>query len=215
MAPKAVKAPTTPKKTEKKPKVEEAQQGFIQELPSETPRLKVRYHEEILPALMKRFNYTNPMQAPRLQKVSVNMGVGKATQDPKMLDSAVRDLTMITGQKAVITRAKKSIAGFRVRQKMPVGCRVTLRGNHMYEFLDRLITIVLPRVRDFRGLSPAGVDGHGNYSMGLKEQSIFPEIDLDKVERIQGMDITIVTSAASDEEALGLLTEMGLPLKPA
>lgn len=214
MAPKAEKS-TPAKKTEKKGKAEEVQLQGTQENPRETPRLKVRYREEILPALMRRFNYSNPMQAPRLRKISVNMGVGKATQDPKMLESSVRDLTMITGQKAVITRAKKSIAGFRVRQKMPVGCRVTLRGNHMYEFLDRLISIVLPRVRDFRGLSPSGVDGHGNYSLGIKEQSIFPEMDLDKIERVQGMDVTIVTSAASDEEALGLLTEIGLPLKSA
>jgi large subunit ribosomal protein L5 len=211
----AKEKPAKPTKGGSSAKEKQAEEPQIQEAPRETPRMKVRYREEIVPALMRRFGYTNPMQAPRLQKVSVNMGVGKATQDAKVMDIAVRDLTYITGQKAVITRAKKSIAGFRVRQKMAVGCRVTLRGDQMYEFLDRLFSVVLPRVRDFRGLSPAAVDGHGNYTLGIREQSIFPEIDLDKIERVQGMDVTIVTSARTDEEALGLLTELGLPLRSA
>lgn len=198
-------------KQDKKKEIE----AVVEEGPHPTPRLKERYYAEIMPALMRDFGIDNPMRVPRLKKISINMGVGKATQDPKILDSAVRDLTTIAGQKAVITRAKKSIAAFRLRAKMPVGCRVTLRGDRMYEFLDRLFTIVLPRVRDFRGLSASGVDGHGNYTMGLKEQTIFPEIDLDKVTRVQGMDITIVTSARTDEEALGLLKEMGLPLRSA
>jgi large subunit ribosomal protein L5 len=177
------------------------------------PRMKVRYKEEILPALMKEFGFDNPMQAPRVSKVCINMGVGKAIQDSKALEHAVRDLSEITGQKAVITRAKKSIAAFRVREKMPIACRVTLRGDRMFEFLDRLFTIVLPRVRDFRGLNPGAVDGHGNYTLGLKEQTLFPELNLDKIEKIQGMDITIVTTAKSDEEALGLLRQLGLPLR--
>jgi len=181
--------------------------------PRPPARLKERYLSEIVPALMRRFGYHSPMQVPRLMKVCINMGVGKATQDPKLLDSAARDLTSLAGQKAVITRAKKSVAAFRVRQKMPIGCRVTLRGDRMYEFLDRLFTAVLPRVRDFRGLSSSAVDGHGNYTLGLKEQAIFPEMDIDKIERVQGMDITIVTSAKSDEEAIGLLSELGLPLR--
>jgi len=177
------------------------------------PRMKVRYKDEILPALMKDFGYGNPMQAPRLSKVCINMGVGKAIQDSKALEHAARDLSEITGQKAVITRAKKSIAAFRVRQKMPIACRVTLRGDKMFEFLDRLFSVVLPRVRDFRGLNPGAVDGHGNYTLGLKEQTLFPELNLDKIEKIQGMDITIVTTAKTDEEALGLLRYLGLPLR--
>ncbi|NIM06406.1 MAG: 50S ribosomal protein L5 [Armatimonadetes bacterium] len=181
--------------------------------PKPPVRMKERFYSEVIPALMSRFGYHNPMQVPRLKKVSINMGVGKATQDPKTLESAVRDLTLVAGQKAVITRAKKSVAGFRVRQKMPVGCRVTLRGDRMYEFVDRLFSVVLPRVRDFRGLSASAVDGHGNYTLGLKEQAIFPELNLDDIERVQGMDITIVTSARTDEEALGLLKELGLPLQ--
>jgi large subunit ribosomal protein L5 len=189
-------------KAEKAPKVEYP-----------VPRMKVRYKEEILPALMKEFGFDNPMQAPRLSKVCINMGVGKAIQDSKALEHAVRDLSEITGQKAVITRAKKSIAAFRVREKMPIACRLTLRGDKMFEFLDRLFTIVLPRVRDFRGLNPGAVDGHGNYTLGLKEQTLFPELNLDKIEKIQGMDITIVTTAKTDEEALGLLRHLGLPLR--
>jgi len=199
------------KETKKTKSQEKPQPAAKVEYP--VPRMKVRYKEEILPALMKEFGLDNPMQVPRLSKVCINMGVGKAIQDSKALEHAVRDLSEITGQKAVITRAKKSIAAFRVRQKMPIACRVTLRGDKMFEFLDRLFTIVLPRVRDFRGLSPDAVDGHGNYTLGLKEQTLFPELNLDKIEKIQGMDITIVTTAKSDEEALGLLRHLGLPLR--
>jgi large subunit ribosomal protein L5 len=198
-------------KAEKSVKAAKAEKAPKVEYP--VPRLKVRYKEEILPALMKEFGFDNPMQAPRLSKVCINMGVGKAIQDSKALEHAVRDLSEITGQKAVITRAKKSIAAFRVREKMPIACRVTLRGDRMFEFLDRLFTIVMPRVRDFRGLSPDSVDGHGNYTLGLKEQTLFPELNLDKIEKTQGMDITIVTTAKSDEEALGLLRHLGLPLR--
>jgi large subunit ribosomal protein L5 len=162
---------------------------------------------------MTRFGYHNIMQVPRLSKIVVSMGVGAATQDPKILDSAVEDLTIITGQRPVITRAKRSIATFKVREKNPIGCQVTLRGDRMYEFLDRLISVALPRIRDFRGLSPEAVDGRGNYSLGLREQTVFPEIDIDKVSRIQGMNVTIVTSAQTDEEAIALLREFGLPLR--
>jgi len=177
------------------------------------PRFKQRYSQDIVPALMTRLGYHNIMQVPRLAKIVISMGVGAATQDPKILDSAVQDLSIITGQRPVITRAKRSIATFKVREKNPIGCQVTLRGDRMYEFLDRLISVALPRIRDFRGLSPEAVDGRGNYSLGLREQTVFPEIDIDKVSRIQGMNITIVTSAQTDEEAIALLREFGLPLR--
>jgi len=180
-----------------------------------TPRLKERYLQEIAPSLMRRFGYRQIMEAPRLSKIVVSMGVGAATQDPKILESAMRDLAVITGQQPVLARAKRSIAQFRVRQKNPVGCKVTLRGSRMYEFLDRLVTLALPRIRDFRGLSPESVDGRGNYNLGLREQSAFPEIDIDKVTRVQGMNVTIVTTAKTDEEALALLREFGLPLREA
>ena len=181
--------------------------------PAPTPRLKVRYQEEIGPSLMQRFGYRNRMQVPRLTKVVVNMGVGAATQDPKILEAALRDLATISGQRPAIRRATKSIAAFKVREKMPVGCMVTLRGARMYEFLDRLFNVALPRIRDFRGLPVRSVDGRGNYSLGLREQLIFPEINVDDVTRAQGMDVTIVTTAPTDEEAVALLRELGLPLQ--
>ena len=177
------------------------------------PRLKERYFNEIAPALTRRFGYRQIMEAPRLAKIVVSMGVGAATQDPKILESAAEDLAAITGQRPAITRAKRSIAQFKVRQHNPVGCKVTLRRDRMYEFLDRLISAALPRIRDFRGLPSDAVDGRGNYSLGLREQTVFPEIDLDNVSRVQGMNVTIVTTAKTDEEALALLREFGLPLR--
>lgn len=177
------------------------------------PRLKDRYQSEVVPALMRRFGYRQVMEAPRVAKVVVSMGVGAATQDPKALEGAMRDLAIITGQQPVMARAKRSIAQFRVRQGNPIGCKVTLRRDRMWEFLDRLISVALPRIRDFRGLPPEGVDGHGNYNLGLREQSVFPEINMDQVTRVQGMNVTIVTTARSDEEALALLRELGLPLR--
>ena len=177
------------------------------------PRLKERYFKEIAPALAGRLGYRHIMQVPRLVKIVVSMGVGVATQDPKLLDSAVQDLTTIAGQRPVITRSKRSIAQFKVRQNNPIGCKVTIRRDRMYEFLDRLISTGLPRIRDFRGLPTEAVDGRGNYNLGLREQVVFPEIDIDNVARIQGMNITIVTTARTDEEALALLREFGLPLR--
>lgn len=177
------------------------------------PRLKQRYREEIVPALVRRFGYRNVMEAPRLSKIVVSMGVGAATQEPKVLESAMQDLATITGQQPSIRRAKRSIAQFRVREKNPVGCMVTVRRDRMYEFLDRLISTALPRIRDFRGLPPASVDGRGNYSLGLREQTVFAEINIDNVSRVQGMNVTLVTTAKTDEEALALLREFGLPLR--
>ena len=176
-------------------------------------RLKEMYKTDICPSLMKRFGYKNVMQIPKVEKVIINMGVGQALQDAKALDGAVLDMATISGQKPVITKAKKSIAGFKIRQGMSIGCKVTLRGEKMYEFLDRLINITLPRVRDFSGVSANGFDGRGNYNFGLKEQLIFPEIDYDKIDRVRGMDIAIVTSAATDEEARELLKLFGMPFK--
>ncbi|MGD0110643.1 MAG: 50S ribosomal protein L5 [Armatimonadota bacterium] len=177
--------------------------------------MKDRYQQEIVEALTRRFGYRQVMEVPRLAKIVVSMGVGAATQDPKILDSAMKDLAIITGQQPVITRAKRSIAQFRVREKNPIGCKVTLRGDRMYEFFDRLVSLALPRIRDFRGLPAEAVDGRGNYNMGLREQSVFPEIDIDKVTRVQGMNVTIVTTARTDEECLALLREFGLPLREA
>ncbi len=176
-------------------------------------RLKERYRSEIIPALMKRFNYKNLMQVPKVLKVSLNMGVDGAREDRKILEAAATDLGAISGQKPAITRAKKSVANFRIRQGMPIGCRVELRGDMMYEFLDRLITVALPRIRDFRGLPNKSFDGHGNYSLGVTEQTIFPEIDFDKIDRVRGLDITIVTTARTDEECDALLREMGMPIR--
>lgn len=175
------------------------------------PRLKKKYIEEIVPAMMEEFALSNPMQVPRAEKVVVNMGIGEAVQDGKALDSAIRDLSIIAGQKPVPTKAKKSIAGFKLRAGMSVGCRVTLRGDRMYEFLDRLLSTALPRIRDFRGLSPKSFDEHGNFTLGINEQLIFPEIEYDKVEKIRGMDITVVTTANDKKMGLALLKRLGFP----
>jgi large subunit ribosomal protein L5 len=177
------------------------------------PRLKEKYSKEILPALMKQFNYTSPMQAPRILKISVNQGLGIAITDKKHIDTGINEMTMITGQKAVSTRSRKDISNFKLRKGMPIGVRVTLRGERMYEFLDRLISVSIPRVRDFRGINDKGFDGRGNYTLGISEQIIFPEIEIDKVTKINGLDITFVTSANSDREAMALLKEFGLPFK--
>ncbi len=174
-------------------------------------RLHERYHQVVRPALMQEFGYQNPMQVPRLDKIVVNMGVGEAVQDAKKIDAAVGDLTAITGQHPIVIRAKQSIATFKLRQGMPIGCKVTLRAQRMYEFLDRLITVALPRVRDFRGVSPKSFDGRGNYALGLKEQLVFPEIDYDKVDSVRGMDVVIVTTAKTDAEARALLKGFDMP----
>jgi len=174
-------------------------------------RLKERYLKEVVPAMMKQFGYDNIMQVPRIEKVVINMGVGAAAQDPKLLDAAVRDLSLIAGQKPIITRAKKSVANFKIRTGMRIGAKVTLRGDRMYEFLDKLVNIALPRVRDFGGVSPSSFDGRGNFAMGLREQLIFPEIEYDKIDKIRGMDVIIATSAKTDEEARALLKLMGMP----
>ena len=179
-----------------------------------TPRLKTRYYEEIRPALMKRFpDYTSPMQVPRLTKITLNMGVGEAKQDTRMMEAAQEQLATIAGQHPNIRRARKSIAAFKLREQMPVGVSVTLRDARMYEFLDRLMSVALPRVRDFRGLSARSFDGRGNYSMGIREQIIFPEIDYDSIDQVRGLDVTITTSARSDEEAFALLSEFGMPFQ--
>ncbi|HMR82289.1 MAG TPA: 50S ribosomal protein L5 [Niabella sp.] len=178
-----------------------------------TPRLAAKYKSEVVPALVKKFAYESVMQAPRLEKICVNRGVNGAVTDKKLVDVAVDELTTITGQKAVITQSKKDISNFKLRKHMPIGARVTLRGEKMYEFLDRLISVALPRVRDFKGINEKSFDGRGNYTMGVTEQIIFPEIDIDKVNKITGMDITFVTTAHTDEEAYELLKELGMPFK--
>lgn len=204
-APKKEAAPkeAAPKKETKKvaPKA-----GYIN-------RLETKYREEVIPALVKEFGYTSPMQAPKFEKIVINIGVGDATQNSKALDDAVSELATITGQHPVVTKAKKSIATFKVRQGQAIGCKVTLRGTRMYEFYDKLVSISLPRVRDFRGVSKNAFDGHGNYTLGIKEQLIFPEIDYDKVSKIRGMDVVIVTTANTDAEAFALLRDMGMPFK--
>lgn len=177
------------------------------------PRLKERYRNETVPALMKEFGYGNPMAVPRLRKVVVNMGLGEAIQNAKLLDSASQELAQITGQKPVITRARKSIANFKLRKDMPIGAMVTLRGDRMYEFLDRLMNVTLPRVRDFRGLSTRSFDGRGGYTLGVKDQLVFPEVDYSKVDKIKGMNISIVTDARTDAEALALLRHLGMPFR--
>jgi large subunit ribosomal protein L5 len=177
------------------------------------PRLKERYHQEIVPALMKEFGYDNVMQVPRIEKISVNIGLGEALQNSKAIEAASRDLASITGQKPVVTRARRSIATFKLREGMPIGAKVTLRSNRMWDFLDRLISIVLPGQRDFRGISPDSFDGRGNYSLGLREQLAFPEIDYDEIDKVRGMEITIVTTANTDEEARRLLALMNMPFQ--
>ena len=176
-------------------------------------RLKEMYSNEIKDAMMKKFEYKNVMQIPKLDKIVINMGVGEARENAKVLDSAIKDLETITGQKAVVTRAKKSVANFKLREGMPIGCKVTLRGEKMYEFADRLINLALPRVRDFRGVNPDAFDGRGNYALGIKEQLIFPEIEYDKVDKVRGMDVIFVTTAETDEQARELLTLFGMPFK--
>jgi large subunit ribosomal protein L5 len=177
------------------------------------PRMKEKYKKEIVPALSKKFNYKSSMQVPRLLKICVNQGVGDAVSDKKLIDSAIHEMTMITGQKPVPTKSKKDISNFKLRVNVAIGVRVTLRDVVMYEFLDRLISVSLPRIRDFRGINPKGFDGNGNYTLGVTEQIIFPEIDIDKVSKVTGMDITFVTSASNDEEAMELMKEFGLPFK--
>ena len=176
-------------------------------------RLKDYYSKTVVPALIKEFNYKNPMQVPKMEKIVINMGLGEAIQNVKIIDGAVQELATITGQKPIINKAKKSIATFKLRQGMPIGCSVTLRKNNMYEFFDRLVNAALPKVRDFRGISPNAFDGRGNFSIGLQEQTIFPEIEYDKVEKVKGMNITIVTTARTDDEARLLLKLMGVPFK--
>ena len=181
--------------------------------PAEIPRLKQRYREEIVGTLREEFSYPNVMQVPGLVKIVVNMGVGDAAKDSKLMDGAIRDLATVTGQKPQVTKARKSIAQFKLREGMPIGCHVTLRGDRMWEFLDRLLSLALPRIRDFRGLSPRQFDGHGNYTFGLNEQSMFHEIDQDKIDRVRGMDITVVTTATTDDEGRALLRNLGFPFK--
>jgi large subunit ribosomal protein L5 len=177
------------------------------------PRLRERYKSEIAPALMKRFGYQNPMQVPRLQKIVLNIGLGDAVANPKLIDTAVKELSIIVGQRPIVTRARKSIASFKLRAGMPIGVSVTLRRERMWEFMDRLFNLALPRVRDFRGVSPRAFDGAGNYTLGLREQIVFPEIDFDKVEQIKGMNITFVTTAGTNEEAKDLLGKLGMPFR--
>lgn len=177
------------------------------------PRMKVRYEAEIRANLIEKFGYKNPMQAPRIDKIVINMGVGEAVNDRKAVDGAAAELAMIAGQKPIITKAKKSIANFKLRDGMAIGCKVTLRADRMYEFIDRLVTVALPRVRDFRGLSPKSFDGRGNFALGLKEHIVFPEIDYDKVEKVRGMDIIVCTTAKTDEEARELLTQFNFPFR--
>jgi len=205
---------------EKAPKKEKAEkpaeggkaskEGAVQEK-GVPPRLAARYKRDVVPALMKRFQYKSVMQVPRLDKIAINIGVGQATQDPKLLENAVHELELITGQKVAVTKSKKAISNFKLREGLSIGARVTLRRERMFEFLDRFISIALPRVRDFRGVSDKSFDGHGNYTIGVKEQIIFPEIDVDKVSRITGMDVTFVTTAKTDLEAYELLKELGMP----
>ncbi len=202
-----------PKKTKGAAKAEPAPRpaGGKQHEEKVVSRMAELYKKEVIPAMMKRFNYSSVMQVPRLDKISVNSGVGLATQDAKLVESTVRDIEAITGQKVVVTRSRKSISNFKLREGMPIGCRVTLRRTRMYEFLDRFVSVAVPRIRDFRGLSDKSFDGRGNYTIGIKEHTVFPEIDIDKIARVFGMDVTIVTTAKTDEEAYELLKGLGFP----
>jgi len=179
----------------------------------QVPRLKARYKSDAVPSLKKEFNFKNPMQIPRLEKIVVNMGLGKAVGNPKIIESAVEEMKAITGQKPIVTRSKKAIAGFKLRAGLPIGVMVTLRSDRMWEFLDRLVTLAMPRVRDFKGVSPKGFDGRGNYTLGLREQTVFPEVDADKADVIHGLDITICTTAGSDDHARELLRALGCPFR--
>lgn len=208
-AKKAVPQGAQSKKADFKPEGKRLEEVKDQEIPK--PRLEIFYKEQIVPALMKKYNYKSVMQVPRLEKICLNIGVGQATQDQKLLQASMNELELIAGQRPYITRAKKSISNFKLREGMPIGTAVTLRGARMYEFLDRFINIAAPRIRDFRGFSDKSFDGRGNYSVGIKEQIIFPEIDVDKVERITGLDITFVIKSKSDEESYSLLQEFGFP----
>jgi large subunit ribosomal protein L5 len=206
------------KQKEKKSKQAEKPEARPAEAPrhsaKQTPRLKERFHKEIAPALMKEFDLKNPMAVPHLHKIVINMGMGDATQNAKLMDPAVNELGQITGQKPVVTRAKKSIAAFKLRENMPIGVMVTLRGDRMYEFYDRLVSVVLARVRDFRGVSTKSFDGRGNFTLGLHDQLIFPEIDYSKVDKPKGMNVTIVTTAGSDDQGRALLKHLGMPFRP-
>ncbi len=210
------KSPKAEKKAAKAAKADKAAQSAVAHVadePHQPPRLKGVYRNEIAPALTKQFGYKSPMQVPRISKIVLNMGVGEATSDKKILENAVGDMTKIAGQKPVVTKARKAIAGFKIREGYPIGCMVTLRDERMYEFLDRLVSVALPRVRDFRGVSGRGFDGRGNYNMGVKEQIIFPEIEYDKIDTIRGMNITITTTATSDAEAKALLVAFKFPFR--
>ena len=213
-ASKPAAAPVKQAKAEKPQKgAPAAEKAHAADQPHQPARMKDFYRKEVAPALTKQFGYKTPMQVPRIEKIVLNMGVGEATADRKILDNAVADMTKISGQKPVITKARKAIAGFKIREGYPIGCMVTLRQERMYEFLDRLVTIALPRVRDFRGVSGRGFDGRGNYNMGIKEQIIFPEIEYDKIDAIRGMNITITTTAKSDAEAKALLAAFKFPFR--
>ena len=210
---KAPKASAADKKAAKADKSAQSAVAHVADEPHQPARLKGVYRNEIAPALTKQFGYKSPMQVPRISKIVLNMGVGEATSDKKILENAVGDMTKIAGQKPVVTKARKAIAGFKIREGYPIGCMVTLRDERMYEFLDRLVSVALPRVRDFRGVSGRGFDGRGNYNMGVKEQIIFPEIEYDKIDTIRGMNITITTTAKSDAEAKALLAAFKFPFR--
>lgn len=212
-APAEKKAATEKKAAPEKAAAEKKAPEKAAAQPKVPPRLRERYSKDIIPKLMERFGYKNVMQVPRLQKIVLNVGLGEATANPKMIDTAVAEVAAIAGQKPIVRRAKKSIANFKLRQGMPVGVTVTLRRERMWEFLDRLVSVALPRVRDFRGVSPRGFDGAGNYTLGLREQIVFPEINFDRVEKVKGMNITMVTTAESDEQARELLTYLGVPFR--
>jgi large subunit ribosomal protein L5 len=214
MSKKEQKKGKTPKEApQAEPKEAGAKKAKPKSGPQEPSRLRVRYSKEVIPALMKHFNYTNLMAVPKLEKIVINMGLGEAIANAKILDVATDELGRIAGQRPVITRAKKSIANFKLRQNMPIGAAVTLRGERMFEFLDRLVSVVLPRVRDFRGVSTKSFDGRGNYTLGLRDQLIFPEIPYEKVDKIRGMNVTVVTTARTDDEARELLKQLGMPFR--